>query len=130
MMFQDLQMQINTKKIFYWGMGCIKRGIVLLIPTLFVTALLFDVLTMANSNYPDNTSVFIFGVLGVLFYISCLYCILVPLNKWNMLLFVISFCLFIGMFKLNPDIRKIFQHLKCIEVSSVPCPDGIVLGGG
>ena len=123
-------MKINIKKIFYWGLGCAKRGIILLFPMLFVFALLFDVLTMADNNYHGNTSVFIFGVLGVLFYISCLYYILVPLNKWNKLLFVISFCLFVLMFKLNPDIQKIFQHLKCIEVSSVSCPDGIVLGGG
>ena len=123
-------MQVNIKKIFHWGLGCVKRGIILLIPMLFVFALLFDVLTMADNNYPGNTSVLIFGVFGVLFYISCLYCILVPLNKWNKLLFVISFCLFVLMFKLNPDIQKIFQHSQCIEVSSVPCPDGIVLGGG
>lgn len=123
-------MQVNIKKIFHWGLGCVKRGIILLIPMLFVFALLFDVLTMADNNYPGNTSVFIFGVLGVLFYISCLYCILVPLNKWNKLLFIISCCLFIGMYKFNPDIQKIFQYSQCIEVSSVPCPDGIVLGGG
>lgn len=123
-------MQINIKKIFHWGLDCAKRGIILLIPMLFVFALLFDVLTMADNNYPGNTSVFIFGGLGILFYVSCLYCILVPLNKWNKLLFVISFCLFVLMFKLNPDIQKIFQHLQCIEVSSVPCPDGIVLQGG
>lgn len=118
------------KKIFFWGLGCAKRGIVLLIPMLFVAMTLIDVLTMADSNYPNNTSVFIFGVLGILFYISCLYCILVPLNKWNKLLFVISCCFFIGMYKLSPDIRKISQHSQCIEVYSVPCPDGIVLGGG
>lgn len=123
-------MQINIKKIFHWGLDCAKRGIILLIPMLFVFALLFDVLTMADNNYHGNTSVFIFGGLGILFYVSCLYCILVPLNKWNKLLFVISFCLFVLMFKLNPDIQKIFQHLQCIEVSSVLCPDGIVLQGG
>ena len=122
-------MQIEFKKIFHWGLGCAKRGIILLVPMLFVFALLFDVFTMAYNNYPGNISVFIFGVLGVLFYISCLYCILVPLNKWNKILFIISFFLFVVMFKLNPDIQKIFQHLKCIE-SSAPCPDGIFLGGG
>ena len=123
-------MQMNIKKIFYWGLGCAKRGFILLIPMLFVAMTLIDVLTMADSNYPDNTSVFIFGMLGILFYISCLYCILVPLNKWNKLLFIVSCCLFFGMYKLDPDIRKISQHSKCIEVYNVPCPDGIVLGGG
>lgn len=123
-------MQVNIKKIFHWGLGCVKRGIILLIPMLFVFALLFDVLTMADNNYPGNTSVFIFGMLGILFYISSLYCILVPLNKWSKLLFVISCCLLIGMFKLNPDIQKIFQHSRCIENLDIPCPDGIVLDGG
>ena len=123
-------MQIKFKKIFFWGLGCAKRGLILLLPMFFVAMTLIDVFTLAHSDYPNNVSVFIFGVFGVLFYISCLYCILVPLNKWNKLLFVISFCLFVLMFKLNPDIQKIFQHSQCIEVSSVPCPDGIVLGGG
>ncbi len=123
-------MKITIKKVFIWGLGCIKRGLILLIPTLLVTGLLFDILTMANNNYPNNIPVFIFGILGILFYISCLYCILIPFNKVNMSLLIISFCLFFCMFKFNPDIKKIFQHLKCIEVSSVPCPEGIVLGGG
>ena len=123
-------MQINIKKIFHWGLGCAKRGIILFIPMFFVAMTLIDIITLAQSDYPDNTSVFIFGMLGVLFYIACLYCILVPINKCSKLLFVISFCLFVLMFKLNPDIQKIFQHSQCIEVSSVPCPDGIVLGGG
>ena len=123
-------MQIKFKKILHWGLGCAKRGMVLSIPMLLVAGLLFDVLTMASSNYPNNTSVFIFGIFGILFYISCLYCILVPFNKWNKLLFVISCCLFFGMYKLDLDIQKISQHLQCIEVYSIPCPDGIVLGGG
>ena len=123
-------MQIKLKKIFHWGLGCAKRGIILLIPMLLVAMTLIDILTMARYHYPDNLSAFIFGLLGIFFYIACLYCILVPLNKWNKLLFIISLCLLIGMCKLNPDIRKISQHSKCIEVSSVPCPDGIVLGGG
>lgn len=123
-------MQIKFKKIFYWGLGCAKRGIILLIPMLLVAMALIDILTMARYHYPDNLSAFIFGLLGIFFYIACLYCILVPLNKWNKLLFIISLCLLIGMCKLNPDIRKISQHSQCIEVSSVPCPDGIVLGGG
>ncbi len=123
-------MQIKFKKIFFWGLGCAKRGLILLLPMFFVAMTLIDVFTLAHSDYPNNVSVFIFGVFGVLFYISCLYCILVPLNKWNKSLFIISCCLFIGMYKFNPDIRKISQHSQCIEVSSVPCPDGIVLGGG
>lgn len=123
-------MQINTKKIFHWGLGCSKRGIILLVPIFLVAMILIDIITLAQSDYPDNTSVFIFSMIGVLFYISCLCCILVPINKWSKLLFLISCCLFIGMYKLNPDIRKISQHSQCIEVSSVPCPDGIVLGGG
>ena len=123
-------MQITFKKILHWGLGCTKRGIILLIPMLLVAMTLIDILTMARYHYPDNLSAFIFGLLGIFFYIACLYCILVPLNKWNKLLFIISLCLLIGMCKLNPDIRKIYQHSKCIEVSSVPCPDGIVLGGG
>ena len=123
-------MQIKFKKILHWGLGCAKRGVILLIPMLLVAMSLIDILTMAHSNYPDNFSAFIFGLLGILFYIACLYCILVPLNKWNKLLFIISLCLLVGMCKLNPDIRKIYQYSKCIEVSSVHCPDGIVLGGG
>ena len=123
-------MQIKFKKIFHWGLGCTKRGIILLIPMLFVAMSLIDILTMARSHYPDNLSAFIFGILGMLFYIACLYCILFPLNKWNKILFIISCCLFLGMCKLNPDIRKISQHSQCIEVSSVPCPEGVVLGGG
>lgn len=123
-------MQVNIRKIFYWGLGCAKRGIILLIPMLFVAMSLIDIITLAQSDYPDNTSVFIFGMLGVLFYIACLYCILVPINKWSKLLFIISCCLLIGMCKLNPDIRKISQHSQCIEVYSIPCPDGVVLGGG
>lgn len=123
-------MQINTKKIFHWGLGCTKRGIILLVPIFLVAMILIDIITLAQSDYPDNTSVFIFSMIGVLFYIACLCCILVPINKWSKLLFLISCCLFIVMYKLNPDIRKISQHSQCIEVSSVPCPDGIVLGGG
>lgn len=123
-------MQIKFRKIFHWVLGCTKRGIVLLIPMLFVAMTLIDIITLAQSDYPDNISVFIFGMLGILFYISSLYCILVPLNKWSKLLFVISCCLLIGMFKLNPDIQKIFQHSRCIENLNIPCPDGIVLGGG
>lgn len=123
-------MQIKFKRIFLWGLGCAKRGLFLLIPMLFVAMTLIDIITLAQSDYPDNTSVFIFGILGILFYISCIYCILVPLNKWNKLLFIISCCLLIGMYKLSPDIQRISQHSQCIEVSSVPCPDGVVLGGG
>ena len=123
-------MQVNIKKIFHWGLGCAKRGIILLVPIFLVAMSLIDISTLAHSYYPNNLSTLIFGIFGILFYIACLYCILVPLNKWNKLLFIISLCLLIGMYKLNPDIQKITQHLKCLEVSSVPCPDGIVLGGG
>jgi len=123
-------MQIMIKKIFFWGLGCIKRGFILLLPMLFVAMTLLDIITLAQSDYPNNTSVVVFGVLGILFYISCLWCILVQLNKWNKLLFIILFCLLIGMTKFNTDIRKIYQHSRCIENLSVPCPDGIVLGGG
>lgn len=123
-------MQIKFKKIFHWGLGCAKRGIILLIPMFFVAMSLIDILTLAHSYYSNNLSAFIFGILGILFYIACMYCILVPLNKWNKLLFIISCCLLMGMCKLNPDIRKISQHSQCIEVYNVPCPDGVVLGGG
>ena len=123
-------MQIKFKKIFHWGLGCTKRGLILLLPMFLVAMSLIDILTMAKYNYPGNLSASIFGILGGLFYVACLYCILIPLNKWNKSLFIISLCLLLGMCKLDPDIRKIFQHSKCIEVSSVPCPDGIVLGGG
>ena len=88
-------MQIKFKKIFHWGLGCAKRGIILLIPMLLVAMTLIDILTMARYHYPDNLSAFIFGLLGIFFYIACLYCILVPLNKWNKLLFIISLCLII-----------------------------------
>ena len=123
-------MQMLIKKVLLWGSGCAKRGFILLLPMFFVAMSLIDIAALARSKYPDNTSVFVFWVFGTLFFISCLYCILVPLNKWNKLLFIVSCCLFIGMYKLNPDIRKISQHSQCLEVSSVPCPDGIVLGGG
>ena len=123
-------MQINIKKIFHWGLGCAKRGIILLIPMFFVAMALIDILTLAHTDYPHNLSVFIFGILGVLFYVACLYCILIPLNKWSKLLFIRLLCLLIGMYKFNPDIRKISQHSQCLEVSSVSCPDGIALGGG
>ena len=123
-------MHITFKKIFYWGLGCAKRGIILSFPMFLATMALLDILSLAQSYYPDNLSAFIFGLLGIFFYISCLYCILVPLNTWNKRLFIISLCLLVGMCKLDPDIRKMFQYSQCIEVSSVPCPDGIVLGGG
>lgn len=71
-----------------------------------------------------------FALLGGLFYISCFWCILVPLNKWNKISFIVVCCLFIGMIGFNPDIRKFAQYAKCLEVSDSPCPDGIVLGGG
>ena len=58
------------------------------------------------------------------------HCILVPLNTWNKRLFIISLCLLLGMCKLDPNIRKISQLSQCLEVYNVPCPDGIVLGGG
>lgn len=122
-------MQITIKKLFLWGLGCIKRGIILLFPMCMVAMALIDILTMAH-YYPDNQSAFIFGIFGIFFYLSCLSCILVPFNKWNKLLFIISLCLLVGMCKLNPDIKKILQHSQCIEVSTVSCPDGIVLGGG
>ena len=122
-------MQIEFKKIFHWGLGCAKRGIILLVPMFLVAMSLIDILTLAHSYYPNNLSALIFGIFGILFYIACLYCIIVPLNKWNKLLFIISLCLLIGMCKLNPDIQKISQHSQCIE-SSAPCPDGIILGGG
>ena len=127
---QGFKMQVNIEKIFHWGLGCAKRGIILLIPMFLVAMSLIDILTLAHSYYSNNLSALIFGIFGIIFYIACLYCILVPLNKWNKLLFIISLCLLVGMCKLNPDIRKISQHSQCIEVSSVPCPDGIVLGGG
>ena len=123
-------MQINIKKIFRWGLGCTKRGLILLLPMLFVAMALIEILTMAKYNYPGNLSASIFGILGGLFYVTCLYCILIPLNKWNKSLFIISLCLLLGMCKLDPDIRKIFQHSRCIENLNIACPDGIVLGGG
>ena len=118
------------KKILHWGLGCTKRGIILLIPMFFVTMTLLDILIMAKYHYPNNLSAFIFGLIGILFYISCLCYIFIPLNKWNKLLFITTICLLIGMYRFNPDIQKISQHSQCIEVSSVPCPDGIILGGG
>lgn len=123
-------MHITFRKIFYWGLGCAKRGIILAFPMFGVAMELIDILTIANAYYPDNLSAFIFGLLGIFFYISCLYCILVPFNTWNKRLLIISLCLLLGMCKLDPNIRKMFQYSHCIEVSSVPCPDGIVLGGG
>ena len=34
------------------------------------------------------------------------------------------------MFCFDQDIRKIYQHARCLEVSTVACPDGVVLNGG
>ncbi len=123
-------MQISIKKIFFWGLGCAKRGLLLLLPMFLAAMLLLDILTLAHHDYPNTPSIFVFEIFGILFYFSCLYCILVPFNKWNISLFIVSCCLLIGLVKLNPDIKKIFQHSRCIQSLSVPCPDGIVLGGG
>lgn len=122
-------MKLPIKKIFIWGLHCAKRGLIMLFPMLMVAFELMEIITMANYHYPNNTSVFILECIGVIFYISCLCCILMPFQKWNKIFFLVSTCLLIGMIKLNPDIRKIAQHARCIE-SSTPCPEGVVLGGG
>jgi len=122
--------KIRIKQIFFWGVGCAKRGLLLLLPIFLVTMLLIDILTLANHDYPDNPSVFVFEIFAILFYLSCLYCILVPFKRWNKALFIVSCCLLVGMCQFNPDIKMIFQHSRCIASSSVPCPDGVVLGGG
>ncbi len=116
--------KIRIKQIFFWGLGCAKRGLLLLLPMVLMAMFLLEIISFSNHHYPNTPSVFVLEIFGILFYLSCVYCILVPLNRWNKTLFVVSVCLLVGMCKFNPD------HSQCIEVSSVPCPDGVILGGG
>lgn len=123
-------MKINIKQFYHWVWGCIKRGLFLIIPVLIITMSILDVIVTAKYHYPANTSVQYLQIIGVVFYISCIWCILTPLNKWNKALFIISLCSITGMFTLNSDIQKISQHAQCVEISDIPCPKGISLGGG
>ena len=107
-----------------------KRGIALLLPMFFIGMAVFDVMTMASHHYPENMAVNILKIAAVFFYLTCLWCILRPWNKWNIGTLVVASGIIVGMFVFNADIQNIYQHARCLEVSTVACPDGVVLNGG
>ena len=118
------------KQFISWGWICVKKGLVLLIPILFVAMHLFDITIMAKHHYPENISVLYLQILSVIFYVCCIWCILFKLNKWNKALLLVSLLLIIGMFYFNHDIKRIKQHSECIENSNILCPEGVDLKGG
>ncbi len=122
-------MKINFRKIIDWGAACMRKAWTLCFPMFLVLMALIDVIGLADIHYPRNKSVYCLLGLGIVFYISCAWCILFPLNKWNVSTFLISLVAIIGMFYFNDDIVHISAHSACIE-SSAPCPEGVVLEGG
>ncbi len=122
-------MNMTSKQVFQWGLTCLKKALILIIPMFVVAGYLLDISIQAKYHYPNNTSVYFLQLIGIIFYLSCAVFILFPPNKWNQISLLISSCLLIGTLFLNKDIQKIHQHAKCVE-SVTSCPKGVVLDGG
>ncbi len=108
---------------FKWGIACLKRSFILLGPMFFMGMFLLDILTQAHFDYPNVPSIEWLKWMAGVFYLICLWILIVPFRKiqWVLLFFVggaiIAFVL------LNADLKKIYQHSKCLEDSSYSCPD-------
>ena len=121
---------MTFKQILKYCLGCIKRSLILIIPILCVTMLLIDIITAGNDYYSNNSALVWLKTTGTLFYIICLWYILRPFNKWNNLALIVSIILVVGLIYFNPDLKKMYQHSKCIEDLTYPCPSGVILKGG
>ena len=121
---------MTFKQILKYCLGCIKRSLILIIPILCVTMLLIDIITAGNDYYSNNSALVWLKTTGTLFYIICLWYILRPFNKWNNLALIVSIILVVGLIYFNPDLKKMYQHSKCIEDLTSPCPSGVILKGG
>ncbi len=119
-------MNISRKKIY----SSIKKGILLLLPMFFVAMLLYDVTTIAKIYYPDKDSIYYLQLTVIAFYISCCWLIFGTSNKWNIGLLLLILFLIYFMFNFNEDIKKVYGHSKCLEISDYSCPKGVILKGG
>ncbi len=119
-------MKINCKYIW----KCIKKGMLLLLPMLFVAMLLYDVITIAKAHYPDKYSIYYLHLFVLCFYISCGWVIFYNSNKWSIGLLISSLMMIYIMFNFNEDIKRMFEHSKCLEVYDYICPKGVILKGG
>ena len=126
-MKNQLQM---AKKVFKWIMACLGRGLIVLIPLGYVTMLLLDVTVFAHYHYKDVTEIVWLECLGGLFYLVCLWCILTPVRRGRWIVLFVLWILIEAFVSLNSDLKKIYQHSKCLESSSIACPKDVVLNGG
>ena len=121
---------MTFKQILKYCFGCVKRGLILIIPILCVTMLLIDIITIGSEYYSNNSALIWLKTTGFLFYIICLWYIFKPFNKWNNLALIFSVVFIVGLIYFNPDLKKMYQHSKCIEDVTYACPRGIILKGG
>lgn len=121
---------MTFKQILKYCLDCIKRGLILIIPMLCVTMLLIDIITTGGEHYSNNSALVWLKITGALFYIICLWYIFKPFNIWNNLALIFSIILVVGVIYFNPDLKKMYQHSKCIENLTYPCPNGVILKGG
>ncbi len=118
------------KNFLKWGVACLKRGLILSFPMFFMGMLFLDILTQAHFNYPNIPAVDWLKWLGGMFYLVCLWNIFFPLHKGRVLLLFLMGGAIIALVWFNADLKKIYQHSKCLENASYPCPSGVVLKGG
>ena len=127
---EDASYPCPSGVVLKWVISCLKRGLILSLPMFFMGMLLLDILTQAHFNYGNIPAVDWLKWMGAMFYLVCLWNIFFPFHKIrSLLLFLIGGIIVMFIF-LNPDLKKIYQHSKCLEDASYPCPSGVVLKGG
>lgn len=121
-----IDMKIKRKYIY----NSIKKGVFLLFPMFLVAMSLYDVITIAKVHYPNKDSIYYLQFIVITFYMSCCWFIFGISNKWNTGLLLATLFFIYFMFNFDTNIKKMYEHSKCLEVSSVSCPEGVTLKGG
>ena len=118
------------KDLFYKGLKIINRFLILFIPICFFSMFFLDMLTTGQQNYNDLSMMIVLKLLFILFYGICLWIIFFSFTKIRLILLLGSILIIIATVYLTPDLKKIYQHGKCLEVLDYPCPQGVILKGG
>ncbi len=120
----------TIKDLFYNGLKIINRFLILFIPICFCSMFFLDMVTTGQQNYSDLRMMIVLKSLFILFYGICLWIIFFSFTKIRLILLLGSILIIIATVYFSPDLKKIYQHGKCLEVSDYPCPKGVILKGG
>ena len=120
--YKSRKNQMSDNKFYKYCLSCTKRTCVLILPIFFMGMLLLDVLVTGYYHYATISTLLWLKIVGLTFYIVCLWSIFQSYNKWNVLALIFLAVLIIGLIHFNSDLKKIYQHSQYIENITYPCP--------